>query len=577
MSQTPNFDKAIAEILENLKPHQKTCPQCGQVFDIFPEDIEFYKMFRVPPPTLCPDCRLQRRLGFRINFLPVFYKKACSAPGHNEKVISFYSKTNPIQIYDYDYWYSDKWDPLDYGWGYDFEKHFFQQWRGFILTVPNLSIFKDPKGVNSEYVVSGLSPKNCYFSAAPIRCENLYYSSVSYDSQDCMDVLHVKSSRNCYDSVYLYYCFNCFFCYECRNCLDCFFLYDCRNCQHCFGCSNLRSKKYYFFNQPLNKEEYEKTMANLNLGSRAIFSKYQKKFDEILQSAIHENLSTRKAVNSTGNDLWDCKDCFYSFYVQEGCEHLRYCGGTENTRESMDIFGGTDIAYIYESNGMNFSNRVSFSIQCRYCLDAEYLVECKNCEFCFGCFGLKNKKFCVFNKQYSEQEYWPLVDKTKTQMLKNGEYGEAFPLTISWVPYNDSSAMLEFSLLENEAKERGWYWQEEVESELDVSKFTVLQAKNLPDDITDVSDDILSKVIVCKQTNKPFRLTKYELDFYRKHKLPLPTVHPLQRIKNRFVFRHPYKLWQYPCSKCGQIMFSGWDPAKNYKVYCEQCYLKEVV
>ena len=170
-------------------------------------------MFKVPPPTLCPQCRLQRRLGYRINFLPVFYKKTCSAPGHNEKVISFYSESNPIKIYDYDYWYSDKWDPLDYGRKYDFEKPFFQQWREFILIVPNLSIYKDPKGVNSDYVVSGLSPKNCYFSAVPIRCENLYYSSVSYDSQDCLDVLHTKSSRNCYDSVYLYYCFNCFFCY----------------------------------------------------------------------------------------------------------------------------------------------------------------------------------------------------------------------------------------------------------------------------------------------------------------------------------------------------------------------------
>jgi len=574
---TPDFDKAISEVLANLKPHQKTCPHCGQVFDIFKEDIEFYKMFKVPPPTLCPQCRLQRRLGYRINFLPVFYKKTCSAPGHNEKVISFYSESNPIKIYDYDYWYSDKWDPLDYGRKYDFEKPFFQQWREFILIVPNLSIYKDPKGLNSDYVVSGLSPKNCYFSAAPIRCENLYYSSVSYDSQDCLDVLHTKSSRNCYDSVYLYYCFNCFFCYECQNCLDCFFLFDCRNCNSCFGCSNLRNKKYYFFNQPFSKEEYEKKIGALNLGSRAVFLEYQKKFDEILRLAIHENLNTRKAVHSTGNDLWDCNDCFYSFYVQEGCEHLRYCTGPEDNRESMDFFGGGRGAYIYESSGVSFSNRVEFSMQCRYCLDTEYSVECKNCEFCFGCFGLQNKKYCVFNKQYSEREYWPLVDKIKAEMLRNGEYGEAFPLTISWVPYNDSSAMVEFPLSEKEAKERGWYWQEEIASELDLSKLTVLQTEDIPDDIVDVSDDILNKVLICEQTKRPFRLTKFELDFYRAHKLPPPTVHPLQRIKNRFAFRHPYKLWQYPCSNCGQMMHSGWDPAKNYKVYCEQCYLKEVV
>jgi len=577
MSQTPNFDKAINEILSTLKPHQRTCPQCGQIFDIFKEDIDFYKIFKVPPPTLCPDCRLQRRLGYRINFLPVFYKKTCSAPGHNEKVISFYSETNPIKIYDYDYWYSDSWDPLSYGQDYDWEKPFFQQWQDFILTVPNLSIYKDPKGINSDYIVSGLSPKSCYFSAAPIRSENIYYSSLSYDSQDCMDVLQVKSSRDCYDSAYLFYCFNCFFCYECQNCLDCFFLFDCRNCQHCFGSSNLRNKKYYFFNQPLSKEAYEKTIANLNLGKRAVFLEYQKRFGGVLQAAIHENLYTRKAVHSTGNDLWGCKNCFLSFYVQEGCENLRYCTGMENARESMDFFGSGEASYIYESSGVSFSNRVKFSLQCRYCLDVEYSVECKNCEFCFGCFGLKNQKFCVFNKQCSEQDYWPLLDKIKNQMLQSGEYGEAFPLSISWVPYNDSSAIVEFPLSENEVKKRAWHWQDDVPSELDLSKFTVIQTKDLPDDITDVSDDILNKVIICEQTQKPFRLTRFELDFYRKHNLSLPTVHPLRRIKNRFVFRHPYRLWQYPCSNCGKIIYSGWDPAKGYKVYCETCYLKEVV
>ncbi|MDI6602743.1 MAG: hypothetical protein QME57_01305 [Patescibacteria group bacterium] len=33
--KTPDFNNALDEILEDLKPHQKTCPQCGRVFDIY--------------------------------------------------------------------------------------------------------------------------------------------------------------------------------------------------------------------------------------------------------------------------------------------------------------------------------------------------------------------------------------------------------------------------------------------------------------------------------------------------------------------------------------------------------------
>ncbi|MCX6789759.1 MAG: hypothetical protein NTZ42_04100 [Candidatus Gribaldobacteria bacterium] len=576
---TPIFDKLINDILASLKPHQRKCPQCGAVFDIFQEDIEFYKISKVPPPTLCPTCRLQRRLGYRINFLPTFYKKTCSAPGHNEKVISFYSQTNPIKIYDYDYWYSDKWDPLDYGWEYNFEKKFFGQWCEFILAVPNLSLYKDPKGVNSDYVVSGISPKNCYFSASPIRCENLYYSSASYDSQDCIDALQVKSSHNCYDSVYLFHCFNCFSCYECQNCLDCFFLFDCRNCQHCFGCANLRNKKYYFFNQPLSKENYEQKIKEINLGSRLVLRKCQAQFAEISQQAIKRGVYNINIERSFGDLLRNCRNCFSCFGIIGGpSENLRYIVSADKISNSMDISGGSNLSLCYESGGLSRSSKIKFSIRMRgNNLDCEYCYECGDCEYCFGCFGLKNKKFCIFNKQYSEKEYWQVVDKIKTQMLQQGEYGEFFSLSMSPFAYQDSDAQIEFPLAREEIIKNNWHWQEEVKSDIDLTKFQALKSEQVPDDISAVSNDILNVVIICQQTNKPFRIMPFELEFYRKKNLPLPTIHPLQRMKNRFVSRRHWRLWQYPCSNCGQEMCSSWDPAKKYKVYCETCYLKEVV
>lgn len=85
--KTLNFDEVLNKILDNLKPHQKICQQCQQVFDIFQEDIKFYKILRIPTPKLCPECRKQRRFGFYNNILK-FYKKEDALT--KEKIISIF-------------------------------------------------------------------------------------------------------------------------------------------------------------------------------------------------------------------------------------------------------------------------------------------------------------------------------------------------------------------------------------------------------------------------------------------------------------------------------------------------------
>ena len=79
-------------------------------------------------------------------------------------------------------------------------------------------------------------------------------------------------------------------------------------------------------------------------------------------------------------------------------------------------------------------------------------------------------------------------------------------------------------------------------------------------------------------SGKPFRITQFELGFYRKHNLPVPTIHPLERIRELFLtWRHPFKLWKAKCVKCSKEIWSGYDPARKLKVYCESCYNSEVV
>ena len=72
----------------------------------------------------------------------------------------------------------------------------------------------------------------------------------------------------------------------------------------------------------------------------------------------------------------------------------------------------------------------------------------------------------------------------------------------------------------------------------------------MPEVIDEVGDEILNKVIVCEESGKPFRIIKQELEFYRKHGLPLPHKHHDIRHKERIAKRNPMKIFKGSCGKC---------------------------
>jgi len=103
-----------------------------------------------------------------------------------------------------------------------------------------------------------------------------------------------------------------------------------------------------------------------------------------------------------------------------------------------------------------------------------------------------------------------------------------------------------------------------------------VNAKDLPANIKDVTDDIVDKVILCEVTNRPYRIIKGELEFYRRHSLPLPRHHPDQRYIERMQKSNPRKLRDRQCGKCGINIKTAYAPERPEKIYCEQCYNKEI-
>lgn len=143
----------------------KKCQNCKKDFNIEKVDFDFYEKVKVPPPTFCPLCRVQRRMAFRNE--RVLYKRKSDFSG--EEIFTSIPPESRVKIYEGEIWISDKWNPLDYGVDYDFSRPFFVQFFELMKRVPVKSLVS-VGGVNSPYTFNITDPKNCYlvFKLEPI-------------------------------------------------------------------------------------------------------------------------------------------------------------------------------------------------------------------------------------------------------------------------------------------------------------------------------------------------------------------------------------------------------------------------
>jgi len=170
-----------------------------------------------------------------------------------------------------------------------------------------------------------------------------------------------------------------------------------------------------------------------------------------------------------------------------------------------------------------------------------YFLE--NCSFCLACVWLKNKSFCILNKQYSKEEWHSLTDKIFSQMNDDGILWDFFPWSLNPFYFNDTAAyLIDDSFTKEEVEKDGYLWRDEA-IKVDIPENAeVLNSKDLNkfqgfDENWNwlIDPEIMKKVIKDEKWNI-YRIVKMEYDFLMKHWLPLPEIHWLERIKMWFKF-----------------------------------------
>ncbi|KKQ69473.1 MAG: hypothetical protein US89_C0001G0048 [Candidatus Peregrinibacteria bacterium GW2011_GWF2_38_29] len=409
-----------------FKIAMQTCKNCSIQFEITPQDLDFYSKMQVPEPTFCPSCRQQRRLAWRNE--RKLYKRKCSGTG--KEIICIYPEDTSFPVYDHEYFFSDKWSALSYGRDFDFNRTFFDQFSDLLKVVPRILNYSFANE-NAEYGNLASWNKNCYMCFEADNNRDCFYSYYTYRSVDLIDCNYAVECELCNDCVDIFKCYNLGFSQDCKNCSDSKFLKNCTGCKSCFGCINLINKEFHFLNEKYSKEEYLEKIKSAKDFSIEDFSEFVKKFP-------HKFINGDNNENCTGNYLNHCQNstfCFDSSNLRD-CKFVFNC---EKIKDGYDIdtYGGIEGAeLVYECHSVGrgsfnvaFGNNVYQGLT-----NAFYCDNCANSKDIFGCISMHHAKFCILNKQYSEEEYKKLREKIVNHMRKTGEYGEFFPASIS--PFN---------------------------------------------------------------------------------------------------------------------------------------------
>ncbi len=295
----------------------------------------------------------------------------------------------------------------------------------------------------------------------------------------------------------------------------------------------------------------------------------------------------KRAIQWVGNEkvVWTfVNNSFNSAFVTD-CDAVRdcrYCAINHNCQDCYDYDSwGENASLVYESEecGRNIS-KVWFCLWCwENVYDCRYCYYCIWCSNCFACVGLRNKSYCIFNKQYTKEEYESLVGKIVEAMKVSGEWGEFFHPSMSAFGYNETVAYEYYPMTKQEAEGR-WYKRLDVNYDpvipewvrvSQVAGLSVEENKALRD-----GDSITKEIFICADSKRPYRLVSLEVDFYKKHDISLPANHPDIRYAKRLQLRPWRQLFLRKCDATGQEMIAVYPPEYTGKVYCEEAYEKAI-
>jgi len=112
-----------------------------------------------------------------------------------------------------------------------------------------------------------------------------------------------------------------------------------------------------------------------------------------------------RMVNSEYSDnASDLKNC-YLMFNSNFTEDSAYGNGVDHCQLCYDNSHVQSCERCYHSFWLTNCYKSHFSSRCEYCTDVWFSKDCRGCNNCIGCVNLRTKNYCIFNDQYTKEEY----------------------------------------------------------------------------------------------------------------------------------------------------------------------------
>ncbi|PJB89219.1 hypothetical protein CO083_01010 [Candidatus Roizmanbacteria bacterium CG_4_9_14_0_8_um_filter_34_12] len=141
------------------------------------------------------------------------------------------------------------------------------------------------------------------------------------------------------------------------------------------------------------------------------FTKFIEDYKKLKNLTPHSPPYVRECINSElGDFLAHCQNAYYCFdtsysndiiYLFDSYAAVDCCDG-DYVVESELCYEGIDIFKCNNSSYLNY---------CARTYDSHFCYDCNDSHNLFGCVYLNHKEYCIYNKQYSKEEYEAKIHK----------------------------------------------------------------------------------------------------------------------------------------------------------------------
>lgn len=112
------------------------------------------------------------------------------------------------------------------------------------------------------------------------------------------------------------------------------------------------------------------------------------------------------------NHLYDSNKCYYCF-DSAGLSECLYVIDSYKEKDSIDSLWNAFCDHCLEVSDSAETNNSAYCQYLGQCYNMWYSFNCGSCHDCFGCYNLGNREYCIFNVQYTEEEYLAKLPELK--------------------------------------------------------------------------------------------------------------------------------------------------------------------